>query len=248
MDLRGKTAIVTGGGTGLGRAISLRLAAEGSQLAIVYSRSEREARETAAECTAGGSRAIIARADVAIESEVRVMVDQVREQLGRVDVLVNNAGWTVFHPIADLEAIQEADWDRIMAVNVKAHFFTARAVAPLMREQGGGAIVNITSIAGLAPRGSSLPYVVSKAGAIMLCKCLALALAPAIRVNNVAPGLLRTRWWGDTPVELVEEYEQTSALKRATPIEDVAEAVLLAVTNDSITGQTIVVDSGLHFH
>jgi 3-oxoacyl-[acyl-carrier protein] reductase len=108
--------------------------------------------------------------------------------------------------------------------------------------------VNVTSVAGLRPAGSSLPYCVSKAGAIMLSKTLAVALAPEIRVNNVAPGILQTRWWGDHAPERVIGLAQASALKRPTPLEDVVDAILMAVKNDSITGQTFVVDAGTYFH
>jgi 3-oxoacyl-[acyl-carrier protein] reductase len=248
MDLRGRTAIVTGGGTGLGKVIALKLAEEGANLAIVYSQSAQEAEETVGACTAQGGRAIALQADVAREAVVEAMVARVREEYGRIDVLVNNAGTTVFRPMSDLDSITEEQWDRIMAVNTRAHWFTARAVAPHLREQGGGAILNITSIAGLNPRGSSMPYCVSKAGAIMLTKCLAAGLAPEIRVNNVAPGLLLTRWWGETPPELLEQYERGAPLKRASSPEDVADAALMAIKNDSMTGQTIVVDAGLHYH
>jgi 3-oxoacyl-[acyl-carrier protein] reductase len=248
MELSGKAAIVTGGGTGLGKAISLKLAHEGAELAIVYSRSEREANETASECATRGGRAIAVRADVGRESDVKEMVARVRQDLGRIDVLVNNAGTTISRPMSDLEGITEVEWDRIMAVNLKAHWFTARAVAPYMREQGAGSIVNITSIAGLRPAGSSLPYCVSKAGAIMLTKCLAVGLAPQIRVNNIAPGVLLTGWWDGFPKEVVEDLGLPAALKRTADIADAADGAILAIKNDSITGQTLVIDAGLHFH
>jgi 3-oxoacyl-[acyl-carrier protein] reductase len=248
MELRGTTAIVTGGGTGLGRATCLKLAVEGVNLAIVYSRSEQEANDTATDCRALGVEALAVRADVAVDAEVRAMVNQVKAALGRIDILINDAGVTIFHPMNDLDGIDEVDWDRLMNVNVKAHWLTSRAVAPHMREQGNGAIVNVTSTAGLRPTGSSLPYCVSKAGAIMLSKTLAVALAPEIRVNNVAPGILQTRWWGERAPERVIGLAQSSALKRPTPIEDVADAILMAVKNDSITGQTFVVDAGTYFH
>lgn len=248
MEIQGKAAIVTGGATGLGRAISLALAAAGANVGIIYSRSEREATETAERCTALGPRAIAVRADVAVEADVRAMVEDVHRAFGRIDVLVNDAGTTVFRPMSDLDSITEAEWDRIMAVNVKGAWFTSRAAAPYMRAQGAGAIVNITSIAGLRPSGSSLPYCVSKAGAIMLTKCLAVGLAPTIRVNSVAPGLLRTRWMAGFPEAQVQEYERAALLQRATPLEDVVRGVMLAIENDSMTGQTIVIDSGLHLH
>lgn len=248
MELRGTTAIVTGGGTGLGRATCLKLAAEGANLAIVYSRSEREANDTASDLRALGVEALAVQANVANDADVRSMTSQVKAALGRIDILINNAGVTIFQPIKDLDGVDEDDWDRIMNVNVKAHWLTSRAVAPHMREQGNGAIVNVTSVAGLRPAGSSLPYCVSKAGAIMLSKTLAVALAPEIRVNNVAPGVLHTRWWGDHPPERVMGLAHATALQRPTPIEDVADAILMAVKNDSITGQTLVVDGGAHFH
>jgi 3-oxoacyl-[acyl-carrier protein] reductase len=248
MELRRTTAIVTGGGTGLGRATCLKLAAEGANLAIVYSRSEREANDTAGDCRALGVEALAVQANVAIDADVRSMTNQVKTALGRIDILINNAGVTIFRPLSDLDGVEEDDWDRIMDVNVKAHWLTARAVAPHMREQGNGAIVNVTSVAGLRPVGSSLPYCVSKAGAIMLSKTLAVALAPEIRVNNVAPGILQTRWWGDRAPERVIGLAEASALKRPTPLEDVADAILTAVKNDSITGQTFVVDAGTYFH
>jgi 3-oxoacyl-[acyl-carrier protein] reductase len=248
MDVSGKTAIVTGGATGLGKAIALKLAAEGADLAIAYARSEQDARETARLCASNGRRAIAVRADVAKDDEVRAMVARVRDELGRIDVLVNDAGTTINRPMSDLDSITEADWDRIMGVNVKAHWFTARAVAPHMREQGEGVIVNITSIAGLRPAGSSMPYCVSKSGAIMLTKCLAVGLAPQIRVNNIAPGVLLTRWWNDFPDEVVQQLGDPALLKRVTAIEDAASGALFAIKNDSLTGQTIVIDAGLHFH
>jgi NAD(P)-dependent dehydrogenase (short-subunit alcohol dehydrogenase family) len=248
MDLAGKTAIVTGGATGLGKATCLKLAAAGANLAIVYSRSETEANETAAECQGLGVQALALRADVAVDADVRAMVNQTKARLGRIDILINDAGVTIFHPMSDLDGIDEADWDRLMDVNVKAHWLTARAVAPHMREQGNGAIVNVTSTAGLRPAGSSLPYCVSKAGAIMLTKTLAVALAPEIRVNNVAPGVLGTRWWGDRVENQLAGFVRTAALKRPTPIEDVADAILQAISNDSMTGQTLVVDGGVYFH
>jgi 3-oxoacyl-[acyl-carrier protein] reductase len=246
MDLKGKVAIVTGGGTGLGKEITLRLARAGANVAIVYSRSAQEARETAGECEALGVRALPVQADVSRDADVRAMVEQVKRELGRIDVLVNNAGTTIFRQLGDLESIDEEDWDRIMAVNVKAAFLCARAVVPSMREAGAGAIVSISSVAGLGVSGSSIPYGVSKAGLIHLTRWLARALAPQIRVNGVAPGLLRTtRWWGETPQERLDQYEQLAPLKRATGLGDTADAAMLAITNDSITGQTLVVDAGL---
>ncbi len=248
MDLKGKTALVTGGGTGLGKAIALALAREGMDVAIVYSRSEKEAAETVDELKALGSRSIAIRGDVSQAAEVKAIVDRVMSEYGRIDVLINNAGATVFVPFDDLEGISEGDWDHIMAVNVKGPWLMAKAVAPIMKRQGAGRIVQTTSVSGLRPGGSSLAYTVSKAAETQLTRGLAMALAPEITVNAIAPGLIDTRWgraWGE---EALRRGIEGSLLKRLASLEDCAAAVLMMVKNDSMTGQSIVVDAGRHFH
>jgi 3-oxoacyl-[acyl-carrier protein] reductase len=244
MDLAGRAALITGGGTGLGRAIALELARRGVNLALDYSRSATEAAATAAEARALGVWALALRADVANESEVRDLVARTEGELGRFDLLVCNAGVTRYAPLADLDALSEAEWDRILAVNVRGAFFCARAAAPVLR-RAGGAILNVSSNSGLMPAGSSLPYVVSKAMLIMLTKCLAAALAPEVRVNALAPGfILGTRWLErvfppDVRRRLLEESPTPPV-----PVDDVARAALLLLENDSVTGQTLVVDKG----
>ncbi len=248
MDLRGKAALVTGGGTGLGRVISLAFAREGMNVAINYTKSEKEANETLADLRARGVRAIAVRADVSKAAEVKEMVDRVMQEFGRIDVLMNNAGTTVFVPFADLEGVSEDDWDRIMAVNVKGAWLCAKAVAPIMKRQGAGRIIQTTSISGLRAGGSSLPYSVSKAALTMLTRGLALALAPEITVNALAPGLIDTRWgraWGEQDML---KAAADAPLKRLPSLEDCAEAVVLLAKNDSMTGQTIVVDAGRYMH
>ncbi|HLG51709.1 MAG: SDR family oxidoreductase [Chloroflexi bacterium] len=248
MDLRGKVALVTGGGTGLGRVISQSFAREGMHVAVNYSRSEAEANETVSMLRGMGVQAIAVRADVSKAAEVRAMVDRVMSEFGRIDVLMNNAGTTVFVPFSDLEGVSEEDWDRIMAVNVKGAWLCAKAVAPIMKRQGQGRIIQTTSISGLRAGGSSLPYTVSKAALTMLTRGLALALAPEITVNAIAPGLIDTRWgraWGDRDInKAIEE----APLKRLPSLEDCAAAVVLLARSDSMTGQTIVVDGGRYMH
>ncbi len=244
MDLRGKAALVTGGGTGLGKVISLAFAREGMDVAINYTRSEKEATETVGELRALGVRAIAVRADVSKAAEVKEMVDRVANEFGRIDVLMNNAGTTVFVPFQDLEGVSEDDWDRIMAVNVKGTWLCAKAVAPIMKRQGAGRIIQTTSTAGLRAGGSSLPYSVSKAAGGMLTRGLALALAPEITVNAIAPGLIDTRWgraWGNKDIE---NAIAESPLRRLPTLEDCAAAVVMLAKNDSITGQTIAVATG----
>lgn len=248
MDLRGKVALVTGGGTGLGKVISLAFAREGMNVAINYSRSEKEANETVAELRAAGAKAIAIRADVSNAADVKAMVERVVNEFGRIDVLMNNAGTTVFVPFSDLEGVSEADWDRIMAVNIKGTWLCSKAVAPIMKKQGQGRIIQTTSISGLRAGGSSLPYSVSKGAETMLTRALALALAPEITVNAVAPGLIDTRWgraWGATDFE---KAAQDAPLKRLPSLEDCAAAVVMLAKNDSMTGQSIAVDGGRYMH
>jgi 3-oxoacyl-[acyl-carrier protein] reductase len=243
MDLQGKVAIVTGGGTGMGKAISTLLAASGVSIAVNYSRSEAEAVETAEELTKAGVEAMPIQADISNAADVARLVEQTERQLGRVDILVNNAGYTKFVPMNDLEGMPEDEWDRIMDVNVKGIWLCTKAAAPAMKRAGGGAVVNVASVAGLKVGGSSMAYAVSKAAAIHLTKCLALALAPDIRVNAVAPGLVFTRWWAHA-AERHAQMEAGLPLKHSITPEQVASTMFELIKNDSITGQTIALDSG----
>jgi len=243
MDLQGKVAIVTGGGTGMGKAVSTLLAASGVSVAVNYSRSEDDAVATAEELTKAGVEAMPIRADVSSAADVAAMIEQTERQLGRVDILVNNAGYTKFVAMNDLEGMPEDEWDRIMEVNVKGIWLCTKAAAPAMRRAGGGAVVNVTSVAGLKVAGSSMAYAVSKAAAIHLTKCLAAALAPDVRVNSVAPGLVFTRWWAHAE-DRREQMEAGMPLKRSVAPEEVASTMLELIRNDSITGQTIALDAG----
>ncbi len=245
MELQGKVALITGGGTGLGREISLQLAREGMKIAISYSRSQEEAQETVAELLEMGVEAKAFQADVSVPAQIRTMIEEVDRTFGRLDLLINNAGTTRFVPMSDLDALKEEDWDELFAVNTKAVFFAAQAVAPLMRRNGGGQIINTASIAGLQPIGSSMPYAVSKAALIHLTKCLAVALAPEIQVNAVAPGFLLTRWGAKFGEERIKEITQAALLKRKTELDDTAAAYVMLAKNGSITRQIITVDAGL---
>ena len=245
MELKGKVALITGGGTGLGREIALQLAQEGMAIAVNYSRSQQEAEETMAELQKFGVTAQTVQADVSKRDQVREMIATVDRQFGRLDLLINNAGTTRFIPMNDLDAVTEDDWDDLMAVNVKGAFMAAQAVAPIMRRNGGGQIINTSSIAGLRPSGSSLPYCVSKAALIHLTHCLATALAPDIMVNSVAPGLLVTRWGEKFGQAVIDQMAEAALLKKVTDLGDTAAAYVMLAKNGSITGQIITVDAGL---
>ena len=249
MDLSGKTAIVTGSAVGVGRATAIELAKRGANVVVNYSKSEDEAKETVSEVEGAGARALLVKADVSKDSEVRSMVQQAVDAFGGLHVLVNNAATTKFVNFADLEGLKEEDWDLILAVNLKGPFFCSRAAAVPMKEAGQGAIVNIASVAGIRSVGSSIAYAASKAGLINLTVALARVLAPEVRVNCVAPGFIDTRWLraglGDFYERAKEATASQTPLGRVATAEDIAQSVLgLIEASDFVTGQTLVVDGG----
>ena len=247
MDLKGKAAIVTGGAVGVGRAVAIDLAKRGASVAVNYSRSATEAEETAAEVEKLGVRALAIKADVRRDEDARAMAEQAHRAFGRLDVLVNNAGVTRFIDHADLEKVTPEDWAFIFDTNVWGLFVCARAAVPAMRKAGGGAIVNLSSVAGVYGTGSSIPYCASKAAINNMTVTLARALAPTIRVNAVAPGFVDTRWWDSRENKgAIKDMAAASApLKKICQPEDVSKVVLDLVTADLVTGQVLVVDGGM---
>ncbi len=243
MNLKHKVAVVTGGGTGIGRAVALTLSKRGATVAINYSRSGADAEEVVQLILASGERAIAVQADISQDDEVRTMVDEVAQAFGTIDVLVNNAGITKHIPMEDLDAATEDIWDEMFDVNVKGMFYCARAVAPYMKKKQCGAIVNVGSIAGQTGLGSSLPYAVSKAAVHGLTKSLARALAPSIRVNCVVPGAVATRWWLGQE-ERMQRLAPNLLLQRISTPEDIAQFICSVLEQEAMTGQIITVDSG----
>jgi 3-oxoacyl-[acyl-carrier protein] reductase len=250
MDLEGKAAIITGGGTGVGRATALRLAEAGCGVLINYSRSQEAAEEVAALAGAKGVSAAAFRADVSDDNDCRAMVEEAGRLFGRLDVLVNNAGTTRFIPHDDLEAITTEDWDNILGVNLRGAFQCTRAARTLLCDHGGGEVVMTSSVAGLIGTGTSIPYCASKAGLNNLTITLARVLGPDVRVNAVAPGFIDGSWLRDS---LGEQYEtikgvvaSRSPLGRVSTPEDVAAAIFALISGpDLITGHVLPVEAGV---
>jgi 3-oxoacyl-[acyl-carrier protein] reductase len=250
MKLAGKGAIVTGGGTGVGRATALALAERGCHVVINYSKSTAEAEATASELRTRGVKAAAVRADVADDAACRALVERALGEMGRLDVLVNNAGTTSFIPAGELEKVTDADWDRILAVNLKGPFQCVRAAREALARDEGGVVVNVSSVAGVIGTGSSIPYCASKAALNIVTVILARTLGPQIRVNAVAPGFITGRWLREglgAPVyeHLKKGLEQRVPLQRVCEPEDVRDAILALIETDLVTGHVLPVDGGM---
>ena len=241
--------LVTGAATGIGSSVALALAKNGYDVVINYSRSEEAAKKTARDVESAGARTSVYRCDVSDDAGVRAMLEATKQQFGRLDVLVNNAGTTIDVEPKNLEGMKIEDWNRVFAVNVLGLFLVTRAAVPLLRRSPNGCIVNTCSIAGLRPSAQPLPYAASKAAVANLTKTLANALGPEIRVNAVAPGWMEGDWMKRT---LAENYEGLMArrarytpLKRCCTADDVADTMLSLINgNRFVTGEIIIIDGG----
>jgi 3-oxoacyl-[acyl-carrier protein] reductase len=252
MELQGRVALVTGGAGGIGGAVVRSLAKAGiSGVAINYRKSSKEAEALAGDIERAGVRALAVQANVQSDEQVRAMIAKISEQFGRLDILVNNAGITHWVKVSDLEALTDEIWDEILDVNVKGAFRCARAAAKLL-EVSQGMIVNISSISGvLSPSTmSSLAYGTAKAALIHLTRGLAVAMAPKVRVNCVAPAFTDTPWmsehYGTNYQQVIAQASAGFPLQRIATPEEVAGAILgLIIGGDFVTGQTLIVDGGL---
>lgn len=250
MDLKGTVALVTGGNGGLGQRICDALAREGVHIAVMYARSRDQAEEVARDLTSRYQiNAAAFACDITDVSAVDGVVKAVTKRFGRLDILVNDAAYNKSIPYQDLDGLSQQEWDRIIAVNLTGPMRMIKAVAPIMKAQGQGRIVNISSVAGLTPTGSSIAYAVAKAGLIHLTRCMAVALAPEALVNCVAPGFLEgTRATANLRAEHIERSMSGSLLKQAASKDDCADMVVTMCRTDTMTGQTIVIDAGRVFH
>jgi NAD(P)-dependent dehydrogenase (short-subunit alcohol dehydrogenase family) len=236
--LQGQVALVTGAGRRIGRAIALRLAADGARTVVHYRDSHAEAQSVAEEIVRGGGEAVCLQAELTHIAEIDALFKQVERSFGRLDILINNAG--VFSP-TPVGQTREAQWDAILDANLKAQFFCAQAAAPLLAQSGRGRIINFASLGGLLAWPKYTAYSVSKAGVIMLTRCLARALAPATTVNAIAPGTIS---FPDDAPDLAELGIQKAPLRRTGTAEDITNAVSYLIGASFVTGQVLVVDGG----
>jgi 3-oxoacyl-[acyl-carrier protein] reductase len=253
-DLAGKVAIVTGSATGIGAAAAQGLARRGANIVVNYTKSGAEARETAAAVERLGAQVRLVQADVAKDEDCRKLAQAAVEAWDRIDILVNNAGTTKFvtnH--ADLDALSAEDFTRLYAVNVVGPFQMIRACLPQLRAHKSGAVVNISSIAGVAGIGSSVAYAASKGALNTMTLSLARALAPDVRVNAVCPGYVDTNWFvkefGKETAERISEAEgKRNPLQRVADGAEIAKTVLFLAGPESgnITGEMLLTDGGMH--
>jgi len=217
---------------------------------VMYAQSRDQAEGVARELNARYQiNAAAFACDITDAEAVSALVDDVTKRFGSLDILINDAAYNKAIPFTDLDDLTEDVWDKIMAVNLTGPMRLIKAVAPVMKAGGRGRIVNISSVAGLTPTGSSIAYAVSKAGLIHLTRCMAVALAPETLVNCVAPGLLEgTRATANLRADMIERSAALSLLKKAADKDDCADMVVTMCRTDTMTGQTIVIDAGRVFH
>jgi 3-oxoacyl-[acyl-carrier protein] reductase len=249
MELRGAVALVTGGNGGLGQRICHALAREGVDVGVMYGQSREAAEGVAREIAARHQvNAAAFGCDVTDGEAVARVVDDVARHFGQLDILVNDAAYNKSIAFTDLDSLTMAVWDKIIAVNLTGPMRMIKAVAPVMKAQGRGRIVNIASVSGIGPTGSSIAYSVAKAGLIHLTRCMAVALAPETLVNCVAPGLLEgTRATANLTPEHIARSSSTALLKKPADKDDCADMVVTMCRTETMTGQTVVIDAGRYF-
>ena len=245
MRLQGRVAVVTGGATGIGRSVCEIFAREGAKVVVNFNSSANDARDVVDGITAKGGEAFSFQASVADEAQVKGLMSAAVDKWGGIDVLVNNAGWSKRTPHHLLDDLTEEIWERTLNTNLRGTFYCMRAAAEILRKSPGASIINVASIAPYTGEGSTIVYAASKAGVISMTKSFARVLAPDVRVNAIAPGIIETRFAGWPPEHFVKGAEM-SPLKRNATADECGELVLfLAADATAMTGETIRIDSGM---
>jgi len=246
-----KVCVVTGSSSGIGAATARLYAGNGWNVVVNYSRDPAPAEAVAAQCEALGAEVLVVKADVSQDADCRRLAAEVEARFGRADVLINNAGTTKFVDLKDLDGLEAEDFHRIYSVNVIGAYQMTRALAPLLRKNVGSGVVNVSSVASIMGRGSSLAYMASKGALNAMTVGLARSLAPKVRVNAIAPGLVETPWLqeglgAEAYQRGVDWYKGRAALEAVITPEDVAEtAWYLGASAAKTTGEVILVDAGL---
>jgi 3-oxoacyl-[acyl-carrier protein] reductase len=249
MDLKNKIALVTGGNGGLGQRICHALAGAGAHIAVACGSNIEAASKVAGSMREHGVQSEAFSCDLQQPDQIEALVGSVMARFGRIDILINDAAFNKAIPFTDLDALDLEIWNKIMTINLTAPMLACKAVAPIMKKQGAGRIVNITSVAGFAPQGSSIAYAVSKAGLNHLTKCMAVALAPEVLVNGVAPGLIEgTQLTTRLLQEQVDRATKSALLQKPADKDDIADQVVTMCRTETMTGQTVVIDAGRVFH
>lgn len=239
-------ALVTGASGDIGGAIAQALGSQGWHVIGTYIGEADAAATTVTTITDAGGSAEAIQLDQRDPDAIEALIETIRQNHGRLDVLINNAAWNIGIPFRRLDELTSDIWDRVMETNLRAPFLLARAAATLLSAGDGGHIVNISSAGGISPGSSSIAYSSSKAGLNHLTRCLAVAMSPSVAVNCIAPGLVEnTRMAQRLPDNVAEGARQTAVLGRVGQAEDIANQVLAFVQSTSVTGQTIVIDGGM---
>ncbi|MQG19494.1 MAG: SDR family oxidoreductase [SAR202 cluster bacterium] len=245
MDIKGKVAVVTGGNGGLGRRISYALAKNGVDVAIIFKESDKEAEIVSEKVRSFGVNSFPFKCDISNSKDIKSMLEAVENKFHRLDILINNAAYNKWIPYSNLDKMTENEWGKMLDINLTGHFMCMKYSVPYMLKQGSGRIVNISSVAGVAPTGSSIGYAVAKSALNHLTKCMAVSVAPNILVNCVAPGFLEgTRATSNLEPSYREKAKDKSLLKKAADKNDVADQVLTFCKTDTTTGQVLILDSG----
>lgn len=246
-ELKGRNVLITGGSAGLGEHLSKEFAKEGANVAINYFNRLEPAQKVQKACEESGVKAVVIKADMTSTSEAKRAVQETIKQLGGLDLIISNAGWTRFSEWSDLESMSEEEWDKCWSANVKVpKALLSEARATFEANPEGGHMITTGSVAAISQGGSSMPYAVTKAAQLQLVKCLAVTVGPKIRVNTVLPGLLLTEWGLKYPKEKIDAINAAAVLKHEVFLDDCVAAFVMLAKNTSMTGMRIQVDAGLN--